>query len=1011
MPSVFYQTTCGYGGIGRRSALRMLWRNPWGFKSPYPHQEFIRNCTFSACSEIHNFANLYTKGMKVFRPIFGVCLGVLAFCNARGVEYEDTARAASRIGATNVATTTATRPSGAIANSTTTKSLGTATRGNTASRDRATVSESRTSQKNVSSRAATNAIIPRANTTIISRPTQSNISSRNTTSNDTRGTKSRSTTTTARPRSQSRIANSARSGARTISRAATVDASGALVTNYTHCRDIYYECMDEFCANKDTNLRRCACSSRSNEFDNIKKQMSRVEDKMLDFNQRLLMVNMDAEDVTAINQSTAGEDAFYATTDKTKSKRALDEIAKKLNATFGDDDSGTSLAPISLSLNIDSAFDTVDSFMGSDTTSKSGTALYNAAIPICRETAAEVCSDEELSIAISGYQMMIEQDCNTVQKAYQAQVETARSKVFESSALLDMSRLDAYQTRNSDDILTCKRKMMEMLTNTTVCGSNMEKCLDMTGKYIDPTTGAAFLTENLADIGGLITRPDANQSWTSANGAGKFITYLKNKKQFLAPAMENCQDIADTVWDAFIEDALAQIKLAQNAKLEEIRQACTTLTSECLTAAYDSIGEFDARALSVFGVAANRTVDAMCSDVRNSCTALMGMDGDTSWETGVSAIATAKTYDSIISSCTQIGRNCIIQSCHSISGNFGLCDDIEFSANRHAILERTSCWPEVLGCVASAGDNAILNIMTSLGKNPTDNFYRDLYGNIDNIYDICREDNYCGSNADDTTCAKCRIAERIWGNCEAAPTVTIGGIGTGHNYIHMPQTKGDTLLAWFAMNTGTANTDGTSSDSRSCVNTRCTSNEYYPGYMGTNQPICVPDGATSGDITTDGLYCPTQDGVQMSISTSPSITNCCYSNPNNVWGHIPMGNNACCETANVIDGICMPSDTNAHKIALRHSNGAKFVCVGTNQITTTPNPNSHFPAGQRISCTAAGDARVVLIDDNNGYYTPSDNNTTNPNTPRMVYYQSGDSAHATPQTATGTDAWFIRYDE
>ena len=83
--------------------------------------------------------------------------------------------------------------------------------------------------------------------------------------------------------------------------------------------------------------------------------MSKVEDKMLDFNQKLLMVNMDAEDVNAITNATEGEDAFYATKDKTKSKRALDDIAKKLNATFGDSDSGSSLAPITMSLNIDSA--------------------------------------------------------------------------------------------------------------------------------------------------------------------------------------------------------------------------------------------------------------------------------------------------------------------------------------------------------------------------------------------------------------------------------------------------------------------------------------------------------------------------------------------------------------------------------------------------------------------------------------------------------------------------------
>ena len=776
--------------------------------------------------------------------------------------------------------------------------------------------------------------------------------------------------------------------------------------------------MDEFCANKDTNLRRCACSARANEFDNMKKNMSRFEDKMLDFNQRLLLVNLDAEDVNAINQSTEGEDAFYATKDKTKSKRALDEIAKKLNTTFGDDGTGTSLAPISLSLNIDSAFDTVDSFMGSDTTTKSGTALYNAAIPICRETAMEVCTEDELSLAIGGYLMLMEQDCNTVHRAYQAQADAARSKVFESGALLDMSRLDAYQTRNSDDILTCKRKMLEMLTNTTVCGANMEKCLDMTGKYIDPTTGTAFLTENLADLGSLIIRPDATQSWTSANGAGKFINYLKNKKQFLAPAMENCQDIADRVWDAFIEDALAQIKLAQDAKLEEVRQACTTLTSECLTAAYDSIGEFDARALSVFGVAANRTVDTMCRDIRNSCTALMGATGDTDWQSGVSAIATAQTFDSILTSCTQVGRNCIIQSCRSISGNFDLCDDIEFSPNRHAILERTSCWPAVLNCVAAAGDDAILDIMTSLGKNPTDNFYADLeyrnYTSNSNIHDICRDDRICGApDSTDTGCATCRIAERIWGNCEAAPTDTIGGTGNAHNQIWMPRVKNDTLLSWFAINTGTADPNGEYSRDRSCVNTRCTSDEYYPGYLGPDpeNQICVPEGDDAqSNITTDGLYCPTDAGNQMQVTSN--ITNCCFNQPNG-WGHSPIGDpvNACCETGRTVtidnNTICVPQNAQYVKSFKEENATYYIICIGNNSINID-NSMQGYPSGANFNCD---NGRFVLVSTDGIYRAIDPSGQIDANTPQMVYYPSGDNTHTNPQTSTETYPAFIRYGE
>ena len=112
--------------------------------------------------------------------------------------------------------------------------------------------------------------------------------------------------------------------------------------------------------------------------------------------------------------------------------------------------------------------------------------------------AMEICTSEDLALAESGYQMSIAQDCNTVAKSYESQNEQARAKILESSALLDMSRLDIHQKRNADDILTCKKKMLDMLTDRSVCGEKMSKCLDITGQYIDPTTGEAFLSTKLA---------------------------------------------------------------------------------------------------------------------------------------------------------------------------------------------------------------------------------------------------------------------------------------------------------------------------------------------------------------------------------------------------------------------------------------------------------------------------------------------------------------------------------
>ncbi|MFQ6739526.1 MAG: hypothetical protein ACLRFJ_02575 [Alphaproteobacteria bacterium] len=718
------------------------------------------------------------------------------------------------------------------------------------------------------------------------------------------------TTTTPRTTSQRQTNSTVRTNARaatTQSNPRTTTARAALNSdavnnvlsrNYSNCKNVFNECMDEFCANKDSQLKRCACSARIHDFDSTKKQLNAAEDKLLDFSQRLLTVNLDKEDALAINTATEGELAFYNTTDTSQSKRALDAIAKKLNTSFKGSNFNTNVSNLTWSLNADSAFDSVNSMAGASTTTKNGTALYSAALPICREMAREVCSEYELTIAENGYQMLIAQDCNTVEKTYKTQVDQTRDKILESSALLDMSRLDIYQQRNSDDILTCKGKMLEMLTDNTVCGPTLDKCLDNTGRYINPTTGTAFLTVNLTDLNNLIIRPTGNQTWASLNPS--FISFLNSKRKYIETASEHCQDIADNVWTAFVEDALAQIKLAQAAKLETIRQGCTTLSSQCLTESIKSIQDFDSRALSIFGVNANKTANGMCSDIIKSCELVLGDDDSKLWSTGMTDIATMETYETIMSTCREVGRSCIIRSCSSISGNFGLCESTTYSVNRASILNRLACWDEVKVCVESAG-KSLNNIMTTMAgeigfDKDNNNFYKKLYG------DKTPNDAICSGESGDYACY---LTERIWGNCDDKPS------SDASNKIMKPtDTQETTLLSWFASNT-----------SYSC-----------------NVAIC-PEGKILKQTSDSSYYCVNAGDYICDVKCSGTkriwvtsdVQNCCTT------GTDAYGN--CCSNKTILtpghsdkwwgnefnQKICVPSDNYKYIISY---NGTTLFCGG-----------------------------------------------------------------------------------
>ena len=670
----------------------------------------------------------------------------------------------------------------------------------------------------------------------------------------------------------------------TVSRATALNNEklNAIKTkNYTKCKTVYNECMDEFCANKDANLRRCACSSRIHEFDNIKKQLSQASDKMTDFNQRLLIVSMDKEDAEAITKASEGEEAFN-TKDKSESEKLLQKIVNSLNGS-GDSKLDSNLSSISLSLDVDGAWDTVDSLAGASTTSKSGTDLYNAAQPVCVEMAQEVCTKEELNIAQSSYSLLIQQDCDTVAKSYQTQYNQTKDKILESSALLDMSRLNAYQQRNSDDILTCKKKILEQLSDDSVCGQDLYKCLDTSGQYINPSTGEAFLSQDLYKMTELLTAPSGNLTWSKMPQNEKFVSFLNSKKSFLKTATEQCQDLSEVVWKDFLDDALAQIKIAQNKKLETLRQSCTTLVAECKTDKMKDLSDFDSRALSSFSVLADTTVNEMCSNVQDSCASLLAHSGDIEemWNQGMTQIATDVSYEKILETCMTAGKDCIIRQCNGTSGNFALCGDYT-SVQRRSILKRDVCWDEIEACIKQSGN--------------LDNI------NLENV-GISTTSTYCDTEAG----KECFITEKIWGGCEHdAENTAINTASNCTDYdetecqsnkIIMPtEEESQTLLAWFAHNTSTT----TSIDS--CSAYKCPINYSYDSF--TNK--CYRFAGEQTDVL-GGTPSTTDEIIQI----SSNIRNYCPGGHTNtdMYGNCCINGivNGVVQPGAVSDGICVPN--------------------------------------------------------------------------------------------------------
>ena len=71
--------------------------------------------------------------------------------------------------------------------------------------------------------------------------------------------------------------------------------------------------------------------------------------------------------------------------------------------------------------------------------------------------------------------MTIEQDCNTIEAALQKQQKNLKAATYQSSAMLDLARVENRQKHNSDDIATCLENVETAIQSDEVCGSDYHK--------------------------------------------------------------------------------------------------------------------------------------------------------------------------------------------------------------------------------------------------------------------------------------------------------------------------------------------------------------------------------------------------------------------------------------------------------------------------------------------------------------------------------------------------------
>lgn len=446
-------------------------------------------------------------------------------------------------------------------------------------------------------------------------------------------------------------------------RAATNTSETTLVSEtrtgaaYEQCKNAYFACMDQFCQLKNDDYRRCSCSNRVLELAQIRSVMQEAGDQLTVFNENLDTVGLTAAQATAMRTASEGENAL--TSDTSASKALLQAI---MNSIRGDDATVggkySSLNSINLAFDTTNAFGTIDA--GAAVAAYNGQNLYSAVYPQCRSAVRADCNDASLQRAINAYLMAIEQDCNTVQTAIETKQKQMKSAIRESSAMLDLARVENRQKHNSDDITSCINNVESAILSEEVCGANYHKCLD-NGEFIDISTGAPIAgVEKFYELEKLLTFADgvnaADQKLSKVSTNRTFVKNFENRtKKFAQPALDKCTEQADIVWSEYLDKAMLAIYYAQRDKVSEIKQGCFDFVSSCymngdasLTAAMKELTGDSSIVLQPDKVTLSTE---MCRDYIESCNYMF--DGDI-----VREYVNNRTDTDTLTACRAVAKQC-----------------------------------------------------------------------------------------------------------------------------------------------------------------------------------------------------------------------------------------------------------------------------------------------------------------------------------------------------------------
>lgn len=403
------------------------------------------------------------------------------------------------------------------------------------------------------------------------------------------------------------------------------------------CQEKYEACMDAGCIIDNDSGGRCQCSNKITE---LNAKLDKIKKKDIQ-SQRMLEATE-----SVLDEQKYGSDI--------------------IQSDFSDADDDVD--------DLDSDSVTYDSV---------GDKLRSEMHKLCMERIPECKA--QVNLISNMYTQKIKSDCAAFENALVEQQHASQDRRAEVKKSVRAAALEQYNETNKYDLGQCVIEFTSCMQKDAECGKDFTGCVGTVAKdkiYAGETATVA------------VSGPNA-----SIMIAQSTMDVLDSKKYICERVLDSCVSVKDQVWDMFLRNSVADIKLAELTAESNVRTSCLDNISNCFVkACKENIDGNDSYDMCL---TRPESMKSFCKVEMEPCLAATGGSYDNPEASTLWPSVLAKLSAMRVDSCTEEIKTCM-QSDDRCGSDYSKCIGLDTN-----IIMRMCPYDKLTGCEKVYGAEAV----------------------------------------------------------------------------------------------------------------------------------------------------------------------------------------------------------------------------------------------------------------------------------------------------------------